>query len=144
MSWLLNQIYERKFSKNIRTSLISVPGGRFPRALPKVRKDIVQSFPPPRLRCGVFGYQRESELLSPSLPCYSRWSRHLPLQSTFYYTLIKEVFQYGQITSYNISKTPAAPIPPPIHMVTTPNCLFCRLSSFINLRVKIEPVAPSG
>ena len=43
-----------------------------------------------------------------------------------------------------ISNTPAAPIPPPIHIVTMPNCTFLRLISWINVNVNFVPVQPSG
>ena len=47
--------------------LISVPGGRFPRAVRQVRKDIVQSFPPPRRKtvlsnASLFGRKSRSSL----------------------------------------------------------------------------------
>ncbi len=42
------------------------------------------------------------------------------------------------------SITPAAPMPPPMHMVTRPNWASRRLSSCSNCTVNLAPVQPSG
>lgn len=46
--------------------------------------------------------------------------------------------------SAGISNNPAAPMPPPMHMVTSPNPPPRRFSSLISVSVNFVPVIPSG
>src|SRR5687767_1531274 len=89
----------------------------------------------------LFGSHHRGRIGLPNQPCaafycrFARYARH---------TLLVSVISNQQSVRYRRSKMPAAPMPPPTHIVTMPYLALRRCISLIKVAVSFAPVQPSG
>ena len=67
------------------------------------------------------------------------FTTHLVLYSNFF-----KSFGYFNLSNYKTSKSPAAPIPPPTHIVQTTNFAFRRFPSINACPTSLAPDIPNG